>query len=105
MDERALGGPQIDPAGGVQPLQRFADGLAADAEMVGELGLDEVLARLEGAVDDQVGQSVVDGLTQRSGPGDRAAGCHGGRVGHGTLPLVGLLSRSPWLRDTDCSMQ
>ena len=83
VDEGALGGPQVDPAVGLEPLQRLAHGLAADPEVLGELGLDQVLAGLEGAADDQLGQGVVHGLPQRCRAGDAPG--RGGRecLAHG----------------------
>jgi hypothetical protein len=86
----------------VQPLQGFAYGLAADAEVLGEVGFDEVLTGLERAVDDQFGQGVVDGLAQWGGPGDRAAGCHGGCVGHGPSPSFDCGRQASTAVDVDC---
>ena len=67
MDERALPGAEFDPAVGLQALQGLSHRLPADAEVLGELGLDDVLTPLQGAVDDQFDDRVVDGLAEGSG--------------------------------------
>ena len=67
VHEGALGGPEVDPALGVQPLQRLAHRLPGDAEVPGELALDEVLAGAERAGDDEFEQGLVDAVAQRSG--------------------------------------
>jgi MFS family permease len=58
-------GAQVDPALGFHPVQCLADGLAADPELTREVGLHQVLARLQVAAGDQVDQRVVYRLAQR----------------------------------------
>src|SRR5262249_53898876 len=95
MDERALAGPQIDPAPGGQPVQRLPDRLAADTEQARQLGLRQVLARLEPTVDHQLHQGLVHRLPQRNRPPDRADNprfARGlGAYGHSPLPPAVLL--------------
>ena len=66
VHERALRGTEFDPAVGLQALQGFSHRLTADAEVLGQFGLDDVLAPLQGAVDDQFHDRVVDGLAEGS---------------------------------------
>ena len=49
----------------LQPQQRLADGGAAHAEPGGELEVAQLLAGLEGAVDDRVAQPLVDVVAQQ----------------------------------------
>lgn len=88
VHEGALGGTEVDPAVGLEALEGFADRLAADTEVFGEFGFDEVLAGLEGAADDQFGQRVVDGLAQRCRAGDAPgrSGCECLAHGSPVLP-------------------
>ena len=67
VHESALRGAELDPAVGLQALQGFSHRLPADAEVLGQLVLDQVLAALQGAVHDQFHDRVVDGLAQGSG--------------------------------------
>ncbi len=79
VHEGALRGTELDPAVGLQALQGFSHRLPADAEVLGQFVLDEVLAPLQGAVHDQFHDRVVDGLAKGSGtqhPGRGGVGQH-----------------------------
>ena len=78
--ERALRGPEVDPAVGLQTLQGFTHRLPADAEVFGKFVFDQVLASLQGALHDQVHDRVVDGLTQGRRTLHPARGSVGQRV-------------------------
>jgi hypothetical protein len=67
VHERALCRPQVNPTVGLQTLQGFTHRLPTDAEVLGQLVFDQVLASLQRALDDEIDDRVVDGLPQGSG--------------------------------------
>jgi len=67
VHEGALCGTELDPAVGLQTLQGFSHRLPADAEVLRELVLDQVLAPFQGSVHDQFHDRFVDGLAQGGG--------------------------------------
>jgi hypothetical protein len=71
VHEGPLGRAQVDPAFGLQPVQRLTHRLPADTELAGQVGFHQVLTRLEIAPDDELDQGLVDGMTQRHGPLNR----------------------------------
>ena len=89
MYERALRRTQVDPAVGLQALQRFAHRLPADSQILGEFVLDQVLAPLQGAVHDQLHDRVVDGLAQRGRTLDAPRGSVGQRMMLRSLTALG----------------
>ena len=80
VHESALRGAELDPAVGLQTLQGFSHRLPADAEVLRQFVLDQVLAALQGAVHDQFHDRVVDGLAQGSGTLHPARGAVGQHV-------------------------
>jgi hypothetical protein len=66
MDECPLAWSKIDPTVPVQQLKRLSDGDPADAQSLSEPGFDQMLSGLQGSVDDEFFQPLVDLLTQGS---------------------------------------
>ena len=80
MHESALRGTKVDPAVCLQALQGFAHRLPADAEVLRQLVLDQVLAPLQRSVHDHFHDRVVDGLAQGRGTLHPARGSVGQHV-------------------------